>query len=346
MTAVAPPPAPDVVAPAGRFSGLLRAEVHRFLARRFIRLLVALAVVAGLVGLVLALLFFRSPTPEGLAAARAQVDRVVAEQEQYRQQCLRDPQLPAGVSPDEYCGPATTAADFSVSAFLDPAPFSLAELGTGGAMATAVACSALAFLVGATFVGAEWSSRSMVSLLFWEPRRGRVLDAKALVVAGASVALGVVGQVAWLVAAQLLQAVAGDDQPLPDDFWSELSGVAGRGVLLTALVGLLGFGLTNLVRNTGAALGVAFVYLTIAENAARALLPLSQPWLVTENVAALLQPGGLRIVLDWNPPPGALPNWQPEEYLVTNLHAGLLLSAVTVVVAGAGIWLFHRRDVS
>ena len=346
MTAVAPPPTADAVAPAGPFSGLLRAEVHRLLARRFIRLLVALAVVAGLVGLVVALLFFRSPTPEGLAAARDRIDDVVAQQEQYRQQCLRDAPVPAGASPEDVCGTPMTAADFSVSDFLDPEPFSLADLGTGGAMATAVACSALAFLVGATFVGAEWSSRSMVSLLFWEPRRGRVLGAKALVVAGASVVLGVIGQVAWLVAAQLLQAVAGDDRPLPDDFWSELAGVAGRGVLLTALVGLLGFGLTNLVRNTGAALGVAFVYLAIAENAARALLPRSQPWLITENVAALLQPRGLSIVLDWNPPPGALPNWQPEEYLVTNLHAGLLLGAVTAVVAGAGIWLFHRRDVS
>ncbi|MEU2348086.1 hypothetical protein [Modestobacter sp. NPDC049651] len=345
MTAVAPPP--DVVQPAGRFSGLLRAEVHRFLARRFIGLLVALAALAGLVGLVIALLYFRSPSSEGIAAARAEIDRVVAEQEQYRQECLRDPSLPAGADPADFCGGPVRAADFSVADFLHPEPFSLAELGTGGAIAVAVACSALAFLVGATFVGAEWSSRSMVSLLFWEPRRGRVLGAKALVVGGASLVLGVVGQVAWLVASQLLQAVAGDDQPLPDGFWGELSGVAGRGVLLTALVGLLGFGLTNLVRNTGAALGVAFVYLVIAENAARGLLPRVQPWLVTENVAALLQPGGMSIVLDWDMPPGANPaTWQPEEHLITNLHAGLLLTAVTAVIAGVGIWLFHRRDVS
>jgi len=344
MTALAPPP--DVVRPAGPFSGLLTAEVHRFLARRFVRLLVALAVVAGLVGLLIALLYFRAPTADRLAAARAAIDDTVASQEQYRQQCLRDPSRPADAAPEDYCGQPARASDYSVGDFLDPPPFSLGQVGDGGAIGAAIGASAVVFLIGATFVGAEWSSRSMVSLLFWEPRRGRVLGAKALVVLGASAVIGVVAQLGWLGAAALLRAVAGDGQALPHGFWSQLAGVSGRGVLLTALVGLLGFGLTNLVRNTGAALGVAFVYLVIAENAARALLPRSQPWLVTENVAALLQHGGMRIVLDWNPPPGAPPNWQPPEYLVTNLHAGLLLGAVTVVVAGAGIWLFHRRDVS
>jgi hypothetical protein len=344
MTALAP--APDVVRPAGRFGGLLRAEVHRFLARRFIGLLVLLAVVAGVVGLVIALLYFRSPSADRIAAARADIDRVVTEQEQNRQVCLRDPGIPSGVDPADFCGGPVRASDFSVADFLDPRPFSLGDFGTGGATAVAVGCSALAFLIGASFVGAEWTSRSLVSLLFWEPRRGRVLSAKALVVGGAAAAIGIAGQVAWLAGAALLQAVAGDDQPLPHGFWGDLTGVAGRGVLLTVLVGLLGSGLTNLVRNTGAALGVAFVYLVIVENAARALRPRWQPWLLTENVGALLQPGGMRVVLSYDAPPGAGPSWQPEQYLITHLHAGLLLGAGTVVVAGAGIWLFHRRDIS
>ena len=63
-------------------------------------------------------------------------------------------------------------------------------------------------------------------------------------------------------------------------------------MLLTVLAGLLAFGLTNLVRNTGAALGIGFVYLVIAESAVRALRPRWQPWLLSDNAVALVQDGG------------------------------------------------------
>ena len=56
-------------------------------------------------------------------------------------------------------------------------------------------------------------------------------------------------------------------------------------MLLTVLVALLGFGLTNLIRNTGAALGVGFVYFAIVETAVRALRPAWQPWLLSTNAA-------------------------------------------------------------
>ena len=52
-------------------------------------------------------------------------------------------------------------------------------------------------------------------------------------------------------------------------------------MLLTVLVSLLGFGLTNLIRNTGAALGVGFVYFAIVETAVRALRPAWEPWLLS-----------------------------------------------------------------
>jgi ABC-type transport system involved in multi-copper enzyme maturation permease subunit len=340
-TVLTPPPA----APAGRFGGLLRAEGHRFLARRFIRVLLAVAVVGWLAVLVISLLSFRSASPERLADARQQQQEQIQLSNEARAQCLADPTRPSDVPVAEWCGPPMTADQMPLSVFLNPAPFSLSEDGVNGAVSVAAVAAALAFLVGGTFVGAEWSSRSIVALLFWETRRPRVMGAKLLVTAATSVALGLLMQAVWLGLATLLQSVAGDGIAPPDGFWSDLLGAQGRGVLLTAFAGLLGFGLTNLLRNTGAATGVAFVYLVIVENAVRAFRPAWQPWLLTNNAAALVVPDGLTLYTPDNRLDAqGRPTYEMIEYLLTSGQAAAFLTVATAVVAGVGVVLFSRRD--
>ena len=36
---------------------------------------------------------------------------------------------------------------------------------------------------------------------------------------------------------------------------------------------------------------------------------------------------------------------EPRVYLLTNLQAGIELTAVVAVIIGIGVWLFNRRDV-
>ncbi|MCZ2824148.1 MULTISPECIES: ABC transporter permease subunit [unclassified Modestobacter] len=326
-------------APAGRFGGLLRAEAHRFVARRFIQVLLLLAALGWVTATVIGLTQFASATPARLAAAQQELQAEVERSNEFREECLASTDVPADASPDEFCGPPVTAADLDLDWYLDPAPFSLVSGGTAGAVAFGAAGAVLAFLIGATFVGAEWSSRSIVALLFWETRRPRVLGAKTAVVAVASAVLGVVAQGAWLATAGLWQAVAGDGAALPEGFWSELLATGGRGVLLTTLIGLLGFGLTNLVRNTGAALGVGFVYFAVLETAVRAVRPAWQPWLLTDNAAALVLPDGLTLYTGFDPVTGV-----STEYLLGNLQAAVFLSLVTAVVLTVGVVLFTRRD--
>jgi ABC-2 family transporter len=342
----APPPEAPPLLPAGRFGGLLRAEVQRFTARRFIRVLLSLAVLGVLAVLAITLTQFGSTTPERLAEARDRVQQTVSAQEGFRQQCLADPGRPADADPDAYCGPPLQAADLRVEDFLDPQPFPLAAAGPNGAVGFSAAAAVLAFLLGATFVGAEWSSKSIVSLLFWETRRTRVMAAKLLVVTAAGLLLGALAQLAWLGIAELLQAVAGDGAAVPDGFWPELLGIQGRGVLLTVLAGLLGFGLTNLVRNTGATLGMGFVYFAVVETAVRIGRPTWQPWLLTNNAAGLVLPGGVPLYT-YVQKVDAQGNLVSEsvEYLLGNLQAGTYLVAVTAGITVAGVVLFARRDV-
>ena len=171
----------------------------------------------------------------------------------------------------------------------------------------------------------------------------RVMGTKfGVLVAGATV-FGIAAQVGWLIMAGILDAAVGTDEPLPDDFWGSLLQTQARGVLLVVLAAVFGFGLTSIVRNTGAALGVGFVYFSIVETAIRILKPTWEPFLLSSNAAGLVTPGGITVfVQDGAPGPDGLVH--PTEYVVTNLQGAVLLGAVTAVVLAAGLVLFARRD--
>lgn len=336
--------APAAAPPRPRGS-LFRAELHRFRARRFIRLLLLLAVLGWILAAVIALLHYGTPTASDRAQARQTMHQVVADGERLRQECLKSPPpAPPGVSPQDVCGPPVQLSDLDENNFLRTQPFDLGNSGSRGAVGFGALAAVLGFVIGATWIGAEWSSRSLVALLFWVPRRSSVFSAKIAVLTLAAALLGVVAQVGWLVMAALLRAVDGDGRALPPDFWGHLLPIQGRAVLLTVLITLLGFGLTNLIRNTGAALGAGFVYFAIGETAVRALRPAWQPWLLSTDAAALVAPGGVQIpIYDVAGPTGFT---DVRTYLVTNLQAGIELTAVVAIVIGVGIWLFARRDVT
>ncbi|MCW2616491.1 MAG: conserved rane protein of unknown function [Frankiales bacterium] len=338
-TDLAPPTGPYGAAAASRRPSLARAEVRRITSRRFVRvlLLVALAGYALFVGIAAATEFGRT-TPDQVAAAEGRLDEAVAQQERARQLCLADPGRPRDVPPEQVCGPETPAGAFRVSDFLDRQPFVLADQLPDGAAGAAGVTAVLAFLLGATYVGAEWSSRAMVALLFWEPRRVRVMAVKLGVLVAGAALLAVVAQLLWWGTAAVMASRLGTTGPLPSGFYPDLLGRQGRAVVLTVLTSLLGFGLSNLVRNTGAALGVGFLWLAFVENVVRSLRPSWQQWLLSDNAAALMSDGAYRIQL---PDSGG---GRGRELALSNLHGGLVLGGVAAVIVGVGVLLFARRD--
>jgi hypothetical protein len=331
---------------------LFRAELHRFRARRFIHVLAAIGVLGWAIAIVVGLLNFGTPTAADYADAQAQVDRILQENEVFRQQCLEDPmgtvgsEVPEGGSPEDVCGPPLTEQDIGgAESFLTKAPFDLASAGTGGALAFAGLASALAFVVGATWIGAEWSTRSIVALLFWAPRRMRVMGTKlAVLVAGATV-FGVAAQVGWLTMAGILDAAVGTDEALPEEFWSTVLQTQARGVLLVVLAAVLGFALTSIVRNTGAALGIAFVYVVVVQLVLGNMKPGWAPWMLGTNAVGLVNEGGLTLFFYDQVDYSADNFGQPVEYYLGHLQSGLFLGSVAVVLVGLGTWLFARRDI-
>jgi hypothetical protein len=274
-----------------------------------------------------------------LADAQNRLEQAVVEQNGFRDDCRRHFNDP-NVSVDEACGTELRASDMRVGDFIDKQPFELRDALPAGAIAAGVATAMLAFLIGATYVGAEWSSRSMVALLFWEPRRLKVMGVKIAVTALAAALLGVLTQAVWWGTAEIVARTRGNRDHLPADFWSDLFGQQGRAVLFVVLTALLGFGIANLIRNTAAALGAGFVYLVIIENLVRGFLPTWQQWLLVENVSGLLSRDGHKVFIYENDPFGD----GVREVLISNVRGGLVLGILTAVIVVTGVVLFKRRD--
>jgi ABC-type transport system involved in multi-copper enzyme maturation permease subunit len=320
---------------------LARAELHRLTARRLVRWLVVLSALGFLAVWVISLTQFARPSPELLEQARQERARIGAEQRMF---CLEDPGIPAAEK-EEICATQSDEENFGpVENFLPKQPFDAASGLPGAAVAVAVAVAALTFLIGATYAGAEWSTKSIVALLFWEPRRMRVFLTKLAVLLGAVAVLAALAQLVWLGAGSLLAQWRGSFE-LPAGFWSDLAGVQGRSVILAVITAALGFGLANLIRNTGAALGAAFAYFVLVENAVRIIRPTWQPYLITENAAALVQRGGLELFLG-DPGGSSFSFEEAPRLLLSNQRAALTLALYCLVVLLAGAVLFRRRDLT
>lgn len=123
--------------------------------------------------------------------------------------------------------------------------------------------------------------------------------AKLLAVTGVVLALSIIAQVVWAFTARLLLSARGlPVSSLGADaahFWSDVLGVQVRAALLTLPCVWLGFGLANLIRNTAAALGIAFIYFAVLESVLRSISPSLQPYIFVTSIAALATKGGVTV---------------------------------------------------
>lgn len=331
---------------APRFGGLLRAETRRLLARRFTRVAIALALVGYLVTVGLIWHNHHRVSAADLAAANAQRDKLLSE---FSQQFQQDCQQIGNTAPGPVdCGQGPRAEDFPIEDFLQVRPLGPSQL-DDYALAVGVATAMLAFLLAATFVGAEWSSKNLLAWLFWEPRRLRVMAAKLVVLLGFVLAFALLAQAAWFGTAKILLHYRGVPVatlgPQAAHFWTHLVQAQLRAALLSLVTALLGFGLASLMRNSAAALGVAFVYFAVVENVVRALNPNLQPYLITTNIAAWIAEHGITVYGK-----DAFDRQQgeflPKPIHLSNLHGGVVMLLFAAVVIGAALAVFRRRDLS
>jgi hypothetical protein len=197
---------------------------------------------------------------------------------------------------------------------------------------TSVPLIILGLALGASFIGAEWHTGTLTTLLTWEPRRTRVMVSKVLaVVFGvfvSAVALQtVLGLVMWPIA-----ALRGTTEGVDAGWLVDSAAVIARGALIAGLAAAIGFAVASVARNTTTALIIGFVYFAVAEAILRGLRPNWQEWLIGDNAAAFVSA-------------------DPESVFSFGEGHGVLASLLVVVayaggfVVAATAW-FRARDVT
>lgn len=314
-----------------RSPSLLRAEVLRIRSRRLVRLLLALGYAVIVVAFVITVFNTGNPSAAERSAAQTQADRLAA-------QCRADPNVPADQK-DQVC------QGFTAEQFLHTRPFDVSGL-NGGALAVGGGFAALAFIIGASSGGAEWTAKTLPALLTWEPRRVRVTLTKVAVLVATVLLATALAELLWTGVGSALVSLRGSwSSPRPDRFWGDLLDTQLRAVLLAGLAAAGGYALANLIRNTGAALGIAFVYFAVVENAVRVLWHWGQQWLVMENVTALVQRHGVDVVISQRLDP-ATGGYTSVIVHLTNLRAGLTLAVYTAAAVLVAVLVFRRRDLT
>jgi len=301
---------------------LLSVELRRMLARRLVRVLAALALVGiAIAGVTVAATSNPDLGPE-LAVAQRQVEQQRALCEEAVSANPQD--FPPNVDSEEFCRESIRVEFF----YRDPR-FHLTVL-RDVLLGTAIFLVVGGWLLGASFMGAEWHSGTVATLLTWEPRRLWVFVAKLAAAAAVLFLLALVLQAVLGLVLALVAALRGTTEGADVGWLRSVSGVALRAAAITAMAGAMGFAIATIGRNTAAALGVGFAYLAVVEGLVRGLRPQWHRWLIGDNAGFFLtgQDGGF-------PPLGRSP-----------LGAAAVIAVYAAVLLLVAVVAFRERDVT
>ena len=202
------------------------------------------------------------------------------------------------------------------------------------------------FVIGASFVAAEFSSGSMANWLTFEPRRMRVYASK-LVAAGLGLIpatvtlLGLLTAGVWLIIRHFSPAVSTTAK-----VWGDLGEMGARSLALALAATVTGAALGVLLRRTVAVLGIAVGYLVLVEGVFGQALQGARPWLLQLNVNAWLQHGAGYFIQSCKTDAQGGYSCQGVEKVLSFGHSSAYLGLLVVVAVGLAALVFRRRDVS
>ncbi|NLU77287.1 ABC transporter permease subunit [Micromonospora sp. HNM0581] len=335
---------------------LFRTELRRLAKRRIARWMT----VGGLVVLVLvaAGMFLTNHKigPEQLAEARRQIDRQHQEQvrwaDQERANCERV--KAAGETADHYpvdCAQITAPPreSFDEQWFLPPTFDFRASFGEM-LIPLAAILAMVGFVVGASFVGAEWSTGAMMNLLLWRPKRLTVLLTKLGALLTGLLALALPATAAWFGSMWLVANLRGTTEGMTSGTWQSFLIGGLRGIVLALVAATVGFALASLGRHTAMALGGAVAVMVVGQVGLGILLAMAQ----VRFAEAWLLP---TYAMAWMTKKVTLQDWQacdatytgqcePATLDITWQHSSVLFTVGIVLFLGSALWMMRRRDIT
>jgi ABC-2 type transport system permease protein len=328
---------------------LLRAEWSRLFARRFTRVMILLVLAVVALILVGSAVESHRVTAADRATAKVRADdqRRLYEREKADCEQARD----RGQDTSHRFAPNCDYSQLTVSDedFL-PHPFTFR---TDVPQFFGVAAGLLAlfgFLVGASFVGAEWTSGGMANLLLWRPRRWAVLTAKLTttllgVVTVSVLALGALVGGFWLVA-----RYRGLYGTLTRGFWESLALDGARAVAFGLVAAVAGFAIASLGRHTAMALGVGLGYALVVEVGTRLMLTVlkvaNPDRYVLSSYAAAWLDKRYELFTDSVECPPRGPCTDPHAYVITWQMSAAVFGGIALLLVLAAYVSMRRRDVA
>jgi hypothetical protein len=328
---------------------LVRAEFSRLFARR--TTVVMVLVIAALLALI-AMGFGLSsskPTPAELDRARVTAAAAQATWDENRRECL---DVARGVitAPTDHRYPPN--CDYgerpTADQFLNYG-FSFRREWEALYYTAAIILTLFGFVIGASFVGAEWTSGGMTNLLLWRPQRLTVLGTKLGVVLGGVLALAVGYLVAWTLAFLGVATTSGVIGEMDAAEISSLLLAFVRVVLIAVVGAALGFALAAIGRHTAMALGVGIAYLIAYELGT----------LIIFNMIGTEFPERFRLstyVVAWLTKRYEFTErsftcddtgcFGAQRYVVTWVEAGAVLAGVALALVAGAFFSMRRRDVA
>jgi hypothetical protein len=327
---------------------LVRAEWTRLFARRVT--IATFVVIVGLLGIIALAFGASSSSPTYEEEQRAQQLAAAAQVTWQRtlQECLdvqrgaRAPQ--AGRTYPQNCeyGHEPIADDF-----LDYG-FSFKRQWPEIYYTAAIILGLFGFIVGASFVGAEWTSGGMTNLLLWRPQRAQVLGAKLGVALTGVLAMAVAYLVVWTGAFLGIASVAGSIGHLSAGEIGSFLLACVRVAMLGVFGAAVGFALASIGRHTATALGAGIAYLLVYELGtllAFSLMDVEYPerFRLSSYVIGWLTK---RYDVGGSYTCNELDCFSTGGYSIAWGESGLVLGLVAAVLLGGAFLAMRRRDLT
>ncbi len=345
---------------------LVRAELARLFGRRFTKIMLGVVLLLLLViGFGLAATSHKH-NAQTRAQALARIQQMRAQDETNTQHMRADceavqrgearpgsPKFPPGFDCAQIQVSDFSPTEQNVAEF-EPHQFVFRTATADSLMLVGFLLALLGFAVGASFVGAEWSSGGMMNLLLWRPRRIPVLLGKLGTLLAGMLGTGIVLSVAWVAGLYGIATVRGDASGVTRGLLTSLALTDARALGLMLVASAIGFGIASLGRNTATALGLAVGYVIVLEIGTRIVLQLvgvSRPerfflsnyalaWLAKSQSyyddSACRRAASAGIAVDC----------QPAHWMLHMNQGAVLGGVLVVVVLGWAFVSFRRRDIT
>jgi ABC-2 type transport system permease protein len=307
---------------------LFASELLRARSRRMVPILMVFAILGSAIGMTIAAFNSHSPT-------QAQLDDAQRRADKNHQACLegkyfgRNDQYPPEYdSLEEACDDVVRPENFL---YVDA--MRLAEL-PQVVQGVAFVIVVLGLVIGASIMGAEYSAGTVGTLLTWEPRRIRVLLARAAAAVIAAVAVAVVA----LTAFSLFYAIAATLRGVGDapGVWGDTLEAIGRVVVAVVVGSLIALSLATIARSTAGGLGILLGYMVLVEGFIRGFNQELGRILIAINTFVFVSGKPQTVVEEFTRHPD----------LTTPTEAFMVMVVWAVALLAFALVIFRSRDVT